>query len=302
MTRVADLTSHQSMLFEFLRAQRDIFETQRQIATGEKARDYASLGDDIGLLVTSKAAMANAEAFRDTATQLQTRLNLQDLQLGAFAESANELRRIITEAVANDSGLVLRDQIDSVVSSASAALNAEIDGAHIFAGTRTDTQPVTISTLAELVAAPTVADVFQNNDVKPAARIDESETIEYGQLASDLATDLFTAIRTIAALGPFSENLTDAQRSALTAEISNLEAIGDAANADHASNGVYFQEVEDAIDRNVRRRDYMAGVISDIQDVDLAEAATRLSQDQAAIEAAAKVLAEMQQMTILDFI
>ncbi|MEM8987862.1 MAG: flagellin [Pseudomonadota bacterium] len=307
MTRIANYASYQTILLEFTRNQRDIFETQRQVSTGKVAQDYKGIGDDVSLLLSSKDAAARADRYIDLGKQVQTRIDLQDVTLESFASSAGDLRQAVTEAVAQNSGLVLMERLQSVLSTAVSALNSEIDGHYVFAGTRTDTPPVNISTLADLQAAPAVADIFDNNGVRPAINIDENLTIEYGFLANEVGQDLFQALRDIADFnsgpnGPFGTELTDAQATFLQGLLPTLEAVGDSANEVVGQNGVFFNEVEDAMVRNERRRDYMLAVVADIEDVDMAAAVTKLNEDQIAAEATAKVLADMSRLSLLQFL
>ena len=46
---------------------------------------------------------------------------------------------------------------------------------------------------------------------------------------------------------------------------------------------------------------YFAKFIGDIEDTDLAEAVARLNQDQAAAEAAGRMIAEINQLSLLNF-
>ena len=54
-------------------------------------------------------------------------------------------------------------------------------------------------------------------------------------------------------------------------------------------------------DRHEGMAAYFAKFIGDIEDVDLAEALTRLNQDQAAAEAAGRMIAQINQMSLLNF-
>jgi flagellar hook-associated protein 3 FlgL len=199
------------------------------------------------------------------------------------------------------------ERVDGIFRMAVNILNSRIDGRYIYGGTRTDVPPVNVDTLAELLAAPAVADVFDNNQTKPAMQIDEGETMEFGVLASDLGTQLFTAIRNIAqfhagAGGPFDDDLTAAQRTFLEGELPNIIAAAEGLTLEAAKNGVHQNEVTDALERHDASKVVIKSMISDIEDVDMAEAITRLNQNQVAAQATAKLLAELNQLTLLNFL
>lgn len=302
MTRIADVSANQILLSNYKELQRSVLESQRQISTGKASPDFKGLSDKVDLLLTSKSAAAKSERFESLAKEVASRLDLQDLHLTTIANAAKDLRASITESLANDSGLVLTEQLDGFVRIAAAAANATFDGRYIFGGTNNEQPPVNIDSLAGLVGAAAVGDVFDNNQIKQSVRIDASEKIEYGFLASDLLTDVFTAVRAIDALGPFAEHLTPAQEAGIQAEIANLISATEAINSQVARNGILQNETEEAIARHSDQRVFLLGVISDIEDADPAEAISKLNLDQTTAEATARVLADLTRISLLNFI
>ncbi|MEM1103282.1 MAG: flagellin [Pseudomonadota bacterium] len=307
MTRVPDYASQQSLLLDFMRTQRQSFETQQQISSGKVSDDYKGIGPDVSVLVSAKAAETQADNYVQVGGQVTQKLEIQNLQLEAIAQQAVDLRQAASEAVANNSGVALMEQLEGFTRAAINALNTEVNGVRIFAGSRTDTPPVNISTLDDLEAAGAVADVFDNDDLRPATRLGDNEVIEYGFLAEEIGTELFESLKRIADYnagpnGPFSAELTGAQATFLQGELNALSDLTDNVNVAVARNGVHFNSVEQAVDIATKQRDLMTLVVADIEDVDLAEAATRLNQDQVAMEATARVLADATNLSLLNFI
>jgi flagellar hook-associated protein 3 FlgL len=157
------------------------------------------------------------------------------------------------------------------------------------------------------MVAPSVADVFENNDIKTAARVDDSQVIEYGVLASEAGQALFQAIRDIAAFnagpsGPIAGTLTQAQRDFLTGQIQAVITAHEGINLETAKNGLKQNEVDTALERHETSKIVIKSFISDIEDVDLAEAVSRLNRTQVAAQASARVLSEVNQLTLLNFL
>ena len=303
MTRIADSTATNQLLANYLGIQKSIATAQQQLTSGKISDDFRGVSDRVDLLMSAKSAVARAESNRDSAVELSSRLALQDLHLSAFAEAAKDLRINITESIANDFGTSIPPDLDSFVRMASSALNATFDGRYIFGGTRTDVPPVTVTGLADLAALPLVSDAFANNNIKQAVRLDEGAApFEYSHLASDVATTLFTSIRAINALGPFTDDLTAAQRTGLETELQNIITAVESANAVVSSNGILQNEAELALNRNTELRDFMRGIVSDIEDADPAEVITRLNADQATAEASARILSDLTRFSLLNFI
>lgn len=140
-----------------------------------------------------------------------------------------------------------------------------------------------------------------------SAKIDSSQTIGFGQLASTLGGPLFDLVRQFGAFdaganGPVSGKLSEAQSSFLTSMLPGLTTAYDDANAALAQNGVSFRAVTDAVERHGDTRATLAGMISDIEDVDMAEAITRLNNAQIALQASAKTFSSIQGMSLLDYL
>ena len=305
--RVANLTQHQFLLNEFMKVQKRMADTQEQISTGKVGDQFKDISEDAGVLLAAKRAEARTQGYMDAATELASRLQLQDVQITTLADHANDLRQGVTEALANNKGLAFMERVDGIFRMAVNILNARVDGRYVYGGTRTDVPPVNVETLKDLAAAPTVASVFDNSQTKTSMQIDDGETMEFGVLASDLGTQLFTSIRNIAQFnagpnGPFGDDLTAAQRSFLEGELQNIITAADGLNLEAAKNGVHQNEVSDALERHDASKVVLKSMISDIEDVDMAEAITRLNQTQVAAQATAKMLAELNQLTLLNFL
>jgi flagellar hook-associated protein 3 FlgL len=186
-------------------------------------------------------------------------------------------------------------------------VNVRIDGKYLYGGSRTDQPPVNANDLAALVAAPTVDAVFDNTDYNQAQRIDENETVSVGMTASDIATDLFQMFKDIGSFdsgvnGPFGANLTAAQSSFLTTQNTAMPNVEQGLTTLAAINGSRHAQVTSAVDRHEGMSSYFAKFIGDIEDVDLGEAVARLNQDQVAAQAAGRMIAQVNQVSLLNYL
>lgn len=307
MERVSTLAQSTLLLAEFQRVQNELAKSQVQISTGKKGDSFQDVAQEASVLLAARRSSARIESFQRAADELANRLNLQDVALTSLESVAADLKQAVMEAAANGSGLALRERLEDAYSRAVSLLNTKIDGRYIFGGTRSDVAPVNAATLDELLAAPSVAAVFENNAVKPALTINEGQTAEFGQLASEVAADLFAVIRDIGlfdagAGGPFGETLTAAQRSFLESQIGPASAAGQTITLATATNGIMQKAVADAQEQHGAMAAVLASFISDIEDVDMAEAVTRLNQAQVAAQASAQVLAQVRQLSLLDYL
>src|SRR5262249_23082551 len=144
-------------------------------------------------------------------------------------------------AVATNSGTALAGKVRDLFQRAVDVLNKQVDGRYIFAGSRTDTPPVAVTSVAGLLSTP-VGAIFANDQNKATAQLDDNLTVSYGVLASDAATSLFGEMQRIlqfdsgtlpsgaggfAPAGSFGSTLTTNQKDFLTGEIPTLKTMVD---------------------------------------------------------------------------
>lgn len=201
-------------------------------------------------------------------------------------------------------------QVESIFSQAVAILNGkDANGDYIYAGGRTDTAPVSVSSLADLVALPTVAGAFTNGDSKKAVQVADGQSITFGLTASEIATGLMQQLKDIAAFdvgvnGDFDNttSLTGTQSSFLTARIATVDAAVQGLNAVTARNGGIYNQLENALGTQDTMAVLYGGFIEKMQHTNLAEAATQLSLNQTALQASLQVTATLNQLSLLNYL
>lgn len=305
MTRVSSFGQNQSMISGLLQNQSKLFEVQQQINTGKKASEFRGFAREAETLLSARSLKTRTEGYMSAVADVKRKLDSNDLQLGAVRAAADNLHEAIINTIAQDEALAFTENLDQALTIIITALNTQVAGNYIFAGSRSDTKPVNISDTAGLLAAPAVADVFQNDNKKLSIKVTDGVEMEHGLLASDVAAELLTSIRALAAFnagpgGPIEGPLTDAQRTFLKSEMANLVAATDKLQSSISVNGLRQNRL-DALGRDLTaNKDFLEVFISDIEDVNLAEAITRANNDQLALEASFNVVGRLSQLSLLN--
>lgn len=308
MTRVSTAGQNQLLLVDVLKQQNRIFETQKQVTSGYKSQDYQGIASDVVTLQGAKSVLSKTDQFLQTNTELRRITELQNLSLQGVSDIATNLRTKLISSLNAGSGIGLRDEIDTLFDAAVNYLNVQDNGRFLFGGTRTDVSPVSADTPAELEAlgAGNADQAFENNDLKPQARIDESLTVTYGVLADDVAGPLFQLLQDLMIFsttnGAFSNPLTPAERDFIISKIPEANAAFDAANLEQAKHGVIMKRLEEVAERHITDKNFLTNFIADIEEVDVAEAVSRLQRDQVALEASFRVFAQLNSLTLLNFL
>ncbi|HEX2593774.1 MAG TPA: flagellin [Rhizomicrobium sp.] len=304
--RIATNTQAQYMLNQINSANVALNLSQQQVSSGKVASDYAGYGDKVALMEAARSAGARVDAYQAATKQALTQADLQNTQISALSDLGQQLRTALTDAVGQNNGSTLMTEADSVFQAASQILNAkDANGKYIYGGENNDQPPFTATSLADLASMPDVASAFQNGTIKNSVRIGDGETVQVGQLASDLGSGLIGTLKAVAqyqnANGNFGETLTTEQSTFLSGQITAAKTVTDQLNNATAANGFVYNRLQDASDNQDTMSTLYQGFVSDIQDVDMPTAITKLNQNQVALQAALQVTSRLQQVSLLNY-
>lgn len=306
MDRVTSFMSSQSAMLNLLAAESRQNDAQQQVSTGKLSTDLKGFGHQAEALTAAKTLKTRVDGFVTQAKTLGSKLDAQDLALSQVANSAQGARDAIANAIATGHADGLMSSMQSFFSEAGQALNTQFDGQYLFAGAQTSTPPVAVSAMSQLPAA-TTADMFKNDQLKPVSQIDESTTLQTGFLASDVGGGVFDAFKQVqvfqnGAGGPLSGSLTDDQITFLKGMLTTFGSVRAAATDTTAQNGLLQNRVDAAGKTQTDRQSMLENMIGGITDVDIAQAVSRLTEAQTAVQASAQVFASLKSSSLLDFL
>lgn len=315
--RISSHSQQQVLLSQLLNSKQNIATYQNQVSTGLKSQNLQGLARESNALLASKSTLSRLETYMQSNRELQIRLEIQNTALGSLADVADGLRQDMISAVNLNSSVgfitKMEEHLDRLVN----LVNTAHNGQYIFAGTRTDQKPINVSDGADVLALATISDAFDNNTIKPSQLVDDNRTMEFGLLAEDIASPLLNAISRVlefnsgtlptgagayAPAGAFSDPLTTNQRDFLVAEFANAETAITTARDAEATNGVDLAAVDRLVQRQEEDASFLNGFVSDLQNVDIAEAISNLQNGETALQASIQVLARLNQISLLNFL
>jgi len=200
--------------------------------------------------------------------------------------------------------------VQGIFDQAVSILNSkDANGDYIYSGGKTDTAPITVTSLAQLRALPSIAGAFDNGSNKKSVQVADGLTVSYGVTASDVATGLMQAIQDIANFdaGPSGNfaaatTLNSAQNNFLTGAIGSATNVATTLNNITAANGNTYNRLQDAVGQQASMDTLYKSFISNIQDTNMATAATQLSLNQTALQAALQVTATLNKLSLLNYL
>lgn len=307
MTRISTFSQSQALLQGLLNNQERIFEAQRQVTTGKISDEFKGIASQTSTLVGARSLKARTDSYVKTAREVELHLDSYDVQISAIMDSARAFKQRMLETLGQEQAVGFSEGVNDVFNQVKNALNFNIGGSYIFSGSRSDQPPLSIDELSELEALSDVSDAFQNDSVKAQAALSDSFEVTFGQLADEVGGALFASFKRIAefnagADGPFEGELSDAQRGFLENELQELESAIQAAQKTQIMNGLNGNKVEDIKNIQKDQSDYLEIFVADIEDVDIAEAITRLNNDQTALQASYQVVGSISRLSLVNFL
>lgn len=303
--RVSSFGQQQLLVRSIFDNQSALFESQRQVSTGKKADDFKGLAGETGTILGARSFKSRIETYQQTIDTIRGKLDANDVQIGGVLDGMEDLKESIQTILANGQAQGFEELIEQTFRFTVNSLNTNFDGTYLFSGAETGTQPVNVSTLAELSAAPSTADVFDNAAIAFEARIADGVNLEFGLLASDLATGIFDELKALYdqhQLTPFEDEIDQTQFDFLQNSLQTLTTAIDDLRRDHVSNGLAFERLEVIDQQHTDSVVFLETFIADLEDVNIAEAVTRLNNNQVALEASYQAITSLNQLSLLQFL
>ena len=311
MNRVATFGNYQSALLQLMAAQSRGEEAQNKVNTKKNATDLVGFGRGSETISALKSSQTRIQGFIDTSKTVADRLTSQDLALDRVADAGTAARLAIANAIAAGRVDGLMSEMETIFKMAQDGLNMKHQGKSLFSGGAVDQQAVVLPTapagtdLEKLAAMPGVAGVFKNDQLKQTSRLDEAVTMDTGFLASDIGQALFDVFRDVQIFHqgtPLTGQMTDAQRTFLTAQMTRFESAAKGVVDVQARNGAMQARVDTLIESHETRKISVDTILSGKTDANMAEAVTELEMAQIAIQASAQVISQLRQVSLLNYL
>jgi flagellar hook-associated protein 3 FlgL len=305
VTRVSTTGNYASILTNLMAAQMRQFDANERVSSQKNGNDLKDYAKKAETLAAMRVVDRRTKAYQDQNGLIADKLTNQDQALNQITDAAAQIRQTIADALATDRADTLMTDLNGLFKNAVQGMNTSYDGKYLFAGGQINTQPVTATSLADLTAGPAIATYFHNDDFKAQARVDDSTSVTTGVLADDLGTNMMNALKTIQTFqesgsGPFTGQLTDAQRTFLQNQLAGWDTIRSDLTLTTAQNGLNQKRVDDVGKSLVARKDTLTMMMGDITDADMAKAAGDLQAAGLAVQASAQVFLALQNTSLLN--
>jgi flagellar hook-associated protein 3 FlgL len=297
MMRITEGMALGRTLLDLQRAQSSAADTQHQVSTGQRINSASD--DPVGIAdaLRRRDDLGRLDTYDRNATDATSWLQTGDTSLQQITDSLHRVQELTVQganAATDAKGRqAIADEIGQIVASIKDTANARIGDQYIFGGTAT-TPPYSAG----------ATDAYGGDSGVVARTIGPGVSVQVnvtgGSLLGSGGGDgkLLDVLRTIQA------NLTSGNTGALgTTDLQALSGQVDAVSAARATLGTVQNRVDAASDRISDAKTTTSKLLDDVQNVDMAEALTRLSTQQTALTIALKASGSvLQGPSLMDFL
>lgn len=297
--RVASFAASNSLMQQAMRIQAQESTTTAQEASGLKATTYGDLGASSGKLVSLQASITRSKAYSDAATSADARVQQMYSSVGKMIDTLTSFKTDLAsfdETAASTDTTTLVNNAKSTLSSLVAEMNTTYAGNYVFAGSAVNTKPVDVSSMTAQTD-PTASDTsyYSGDDTIASVKVGDDTTISYGVTADNTAFEEgIRGLNTIVAGNTDSttissvSDLIDSAMTGLTTIQSQLS--------------LNSKALETAVSDQSDYQSYVSTSVSDLDSVDVAQAASDLSNYTTQLQAAYSAIGKIQSLSLSSYL
>lgn len=300
MTRISTETMYQRGVDAMLSQQAKVGQTQEQISTGKRILSPSDDPSGSIRVLDLNRAIDTATQYNENAGRAQNRLELEDITLGGVS---NLLPRLVELTVQGSSGTYSAEQRNSMAIEVrellgqlhSLANTQDSNGEYLFSGYQGRVKPFT-----EAGGVYTY-----NGDMgQREAQVSADRSVADSDNGFNVFMDVPTAAGGVRNMFETLELIASTLEANASpgAYLDDIQAITQHVGGVRASAGGRLNTIDRQAEVN---SDYILTMEisrSEVEDLDYAEAITRFNKQQVALEAAQKSFAQIQGLTLFDYI
>lgn len=301
LTRVSTSFQNQTSLRQLQLSQSNLQGTTGQITTGFRSDRLGGFADDANTLLDLKDVQNNTQSYLNNITTAQSRISASESALQGFSDILEEAANIATLARTENSSstrAAIAPSAEALVNSFFDILNTQFDGRFIFSGSNGSEAPTNDTpTATAFPGLPAPTDYYTGDSNVPRIISGAGTTTEYGVAGNEPAIAELKAALEALQFGLENNSEADidnaivAFQSAQTGVSSLLGDVGGQLNS--------LSQLEE---RHQNTNLFLEEQISSIEQVDVAEAITQFSQQEAVLQASLAVIARLNQISLLNFL
>lgn len=273
-----------------------------QIAGGKKYQSFKGFAEEgnVESFISFQASFSKTNTFIQSNEIIRARVDTTSQAISQLQDIASDVSNLIAQRRNSASGqnIAFDIQANSILDRISEKLNTQFDGRFVFAGTKTNTQPVQNIHTSNINSDGTPLATYYNGDSSvPSVKISDSQDLEYGILGNDISFRQLIGAVHLAIDGDTNnddEKLGQAMEMINNA-VSNLTSVRAKTLASRES-----LDQADAVHLDVSN--LVAENLNKISETNIVDATTRMSELQATIQATYLAYTRLSGLRLANFL
>ncbi|KZD03734.1 hypothetical protein AUP40_15750 [Thalassospira xiamenensis] len=293
----------QNLLNQMRSVQSQLTDATNQSSSGMKADSYSGVSDNSYVISTLSAEISESSAYADLAEQIQSRVEMYYSTLNDMVDLMSDMLADISGALSTGSPDVagINESATAALSTMESLLNTQYEDRYLFAGSATNTAPVSVD-VADYPAmtTPSAADTsyYSGNSDIASAKVADGTTIEYGLTADQEPFE--QALRALNLTAYASADPID--EAALTEAMTLIEGAVEGIADLQTQVSLTQDELEAIVDMHTDFQLTAEGIVTDLSEVDLAEAMVNLETLSVQLEASYSVAGQIVDMSLFEYL
>jgi flagellar hook-associated protein 3 FlgL len=270
---------------------------QKQVESGKRITKPSDDPDGMAAAISVRAEVAGVEQYQRTTDSVNSRLMVLDTALSDMVDRLTAAQATVVAAQGSNRTPVQLEAaaqtLEGIKQALVSDLNTSFNGAHLFAGAASTNPPFTIT--------GTTVSAYQGSTSEVSVDLDQTRTATIGFDGSAIAkgnaaSDVFAVLDQAIAAARAGDN------AGLSQAMAGLNGAFDRVSAAQMKNGANLSAIEALQGQLSDRRLAGKARISKIEDADLAQAVTGMSQADAAYRASLATTTKITQLSLMDYL
>ncbi|MGI4791424.1 MAG: flagellar hook-associated protein FlgL [Janthinobacterium lividum] len=261
---------------------------QSQISSGKQLQTFSDDPAGAAQALVLRSALGDNAQYQRNATAATTFLTASEGALSSATSVVNSMRQVAVEGANStqtpDSLAALGDQVDGAIQQLTQEANTQVQGRYLFGGTNTTTAPYDST------------QTYQGNTSAINSQLGPNSSVQINTIGSTAFGPAFTALQSLKA------DLAAGDATAISGDIGKVDTALSALDGASATAGSKANLATAATAQLTRVQSEYQSADSDIENVDLAQAAVQLQSATNVYQASLAATAKAFQYSLSDFL
>ena len=301
MTRIATAFQNQTTLRTLQQASQGIALSSYQVSTGLKAQKISDFNAQTNQVLTLRDVKNRTDVYLGNLKNAENTIKATEGALQQMIDLLGDATSTATlgrNANSASTRAALAPKAQSLAESFYTLFKTQYNGNYLFSGSNGQTPPTNTSAVATAFpGAPVPTTYYQGDTQLPAVITGPGTTLNFGILGNDPALANLKAGLEALWQGLQTNNVTEINNavSALNAAKTGLTTL-------QGQVGGQLNTLDLVRDRHETQQTFLTDQLDDLEKVDVSEAITRFSQQQATLEASSALITRINSLSLLDFL